>query len=362
MIVFLMVRNDFLNLTSIKSAIKNHRSLIYSVIFFQLLLYFFSTLRYFNLLKVFNIQVDFKNVTAATFVANGLGLWLPGSMAFIEVIRIGLMLGANHKLNIVPKTITTADEIIQNKEQLSFRSRLTTVSLFDRLIGLWAMLFIGLIVLGYFMGNAIETNQSRYEELGLLCLLSFTLLLLTLITLLPYIARNITLRKIVEHIERFFLKTIRHGILNRFMKSLFFEIDSILDAMSIGGKKFRFFLLPIFYSFLCVFIQAITVYYCALAISTFIPFTAILATVSILAIATLFPISFGGIGGVQVIAAISMSFFGVLPQHAASAQLLQTTLNLLTISFAGLFFSKLTSGQIKSVIKLYRENKLIKNN
>ena len=52
------------------------------------------TARYFSLLRIFKINTDFHNVTAATFVSNGIGQWLPGSMAFIEVIRIGLMLGA----------------------------------------------------------------------------------------------------------------------------------------------------------------------------------------------------------------------------------------------------------------------------
>ena len=55
------------------------------------------TLRYHSLLKIFSIRTSLQNVTAATFVSNGIGLWMPGSLAIIEVIRISLMLGAHYQ-------------------------------------------------------------------------------------------------------------------------------------------------------------------------------------------------------------------------------------------------------------------------
>lgn len=359
-IIYLMSTHNFLQFDSLRLAFIHNKKLIYLVVFLQILSCFITTLRYFSLLKIFNIHVDFKNVTAATFVSNGLGLWMPGSMAFIEIIRVGLMLGVGHKSQLDSKAteLKVDNSISENKEQLSLRARLTTVSLFDRLIGLWSMLFVGLMMIIVTLFTLHKKISNNFESVGLIILFAFTVLLITFITLLPYVASKVFFRRIIEHIQRFFLILFKYGFINKILKKIFLEIDSILDAVSIGGKKFEGYLIPALYSFLCVFIQAIGTYYCAIAISSFIPFPAILATVPILAIATLLPIGFGGIGGAQFIAAISMSIFGVMPHSAASAQLLQTALNLLSLSFVGLFFSKLTSKQIKYVLKMYELKKI----
>ncbi|MES2614706.1 MAG: lysylphosphatidylglycerol synthase domain-containing protein [Bdellovibrionota bacterium] len=365
-IIYFMSKNNLLQISSLKIAFVKNPKILYLIFFLQIFSCILMTLRYFSILKIFDIHVDFKNVTAATFVSNGLGLWLPGSMAFIEIIRIGLMLGAENK--VLLNTQTQIEEknlnknpVTNNKEQLSLRSRLTTVSLFDRLIGLWCMLFVGLCVLGYHLLFSFQKITNSYQHIGIISIFIFTFLLLIFITFLPYFSKNIITRKIVTHIERLFLTFFRRGLLHKLFKKIFFEIGAIFDAIAIGGKKLNKFFLPSAYSFLCVFIQAISVYYAALAISSFIPFSAILATISIVAVATLVPMGFGGIGGVQFVAAISMSFFGVIPHSAASAQLLQTAINLLSISFAGIFFSKITSKQIKSMLKIYQIKNLNKN-
>ncbi len=372
-IIYLMSKHNFLELSSLKSAFIHNKKIIYLIFLLQIFACFIMTLRYFSLLKIFKINVDLKNVTAATFVSNGLGLWMPGSMAFIEIIRIGLMMGAGHKTivnsttqgeNLPECTFDKCSEqntlIIQNREQLSFRSRLTTVSLFDRLIGLWAMLFIGFFIIGSLILHSYNHFRSQYEYIGMISLFILTLLLLVCITLLPYISKKTFLRRVFSRLERVFLIIFKHGFLNRILKKIFSEINSILDTIAIGSKSSIHFIPPLLFSFISVFIQAFSVYYSAIAISNAIPFSAILATVSILSIATLFPIGFGGIGGVQLVAAFSMSFFGVMPQSAASAQLLQTALNLFAVSFAGLFFSQLSWKQLQSVMKLYEIKKLSK--
>ena len=362
LIIYFMARNNFLHIESLKSAFIIHRKLIFIILILQIILCFVTTLRYFSLLNLFQIKVDFKNVTAATFVSNALGLWMPGSMAFIEIIRISLMIGAEHKLHsdeAAQLYKETEEKEKKNKTQLSLRSRLTTASLFDRLIGLWSMLIIGLFFIGWtllhHLNEIIHTNS--YEYIGLICMFIFTLSLFIFITFLPYFSSKLIIRKTLNHIERFFLRLFRRSFFNRFLKKLVFEINSILDAISHGGKQFNKFLIPILYSFLCVFIQAFAIYYAAMAISSIIPFSAILATISILALATILPIGFGGVGGVQIIAAIALSFFGVSPQIAASAQLLQTAINIVAISFAGLFFLQLTSKQVKSILNLYKLKK-----
>lgn len=132
---------------------------------------------------------------------------------------------------------------------------------------------------------------------------------------------------------------------------------SLFDATTLASTRLRHFWKPLFYSFLCVLVQSVSTYYAALAIGNIIPYWAILATVPILAIATLLPLGFGGVGGMQVVAAISLSIFGVRPQDAASAQLLQTAINILSVSFVALFFSKLTYLQMRTTFTRYQEKR-----
>ncbi len=368
-----MSRNDILHLDSIISAFYKNRKDILIIACLQILLCFITTLRYFSLLNLFNIRADFKNVTAATFVSNALGLWMPGSMAFIEIIRITLMMGAEHNElssnENINQTLSNAENkksegISKNKKDLSIRSRLTTASLFDRLIGLWSMLIFGLVFIAYLIIHNSNNmmNKSSLEFHGLISIFALTIFLFIAISLLPFLSGKIFLRKILDHTERIILRIFRKTFIHRFLRKLTVEINAILDAISHGGTKMNMFVVPVLYSFLCVIIQAFSFYYSALALQSFIPFTAILATISILALATLLPIGFGGVGGVQFIAAITLSIFGVSTKIAASAQLLQTAVNLLSISFVGLFFLQLTSKQVRTAFQLYTNKKSTKKN
>jgi uncharacterized membrane protein YbhN (UPF0104 family) len=334
-----MTKSGILDFNLFVSSFQNHKMLILGVILLQVINCFFMAFRYQYLLRIFKIQVGFFNGLSATVVSNSIGLWLPGSMAFIEVIRIGLMLGASQHMTSV-------------REELSLRAKLTAISLFDRLIGLFVMLVFG----GGAACYALFSNKQRFslnldQNGALIGIAVFSFLSAFFIAILPIFAKSVFFRKLLGHFERICLFLFRGGFLNKAFRKLFYEIFALLDAVVIGSKQISHFFIPIVFSCCCFLLMSLGTYFCAIAISNSIPFLAIFATLSILSLASLLPIGIAGIGGIQLVAAMAMTVFGVDPKTAASAQFLQTAINLLSVSALGFFFLKLTINQVRAILK-----------
>lgn len=337
--LFFMTKSGILDFHLFVSSFQNHKILILSVIFIQILNCFFMAFRYQYLLRIFKIQVGFFNGLSATVVSNSIGLWLPGSMAFIEVIRIGLMLGASK-------------HVIPVREELSQRAKLTAVSLFDRLIGLFVMLVFGGGTACYALFSSKQRFSLHLDQNGaLIGIAIFSFLSAFSIAILPVFAKSVLFRKILGRLERIFLFLFKNGFLNKLFRKLFYEIFALLDAVVIGSKQISHFFIPIVFSCCCFLLMSLGTYFCAIAISGSIPFLAIFATLSILSLASLLPIGIAGIGGIQLVAAMIMMVFGVDPKTAASAQFLQTAINLLSVSALGFFFLKLTINQVRAILK-----------
>ncbi len=343
-----MMHHDLIDLQTFKIAFLQNINIVLFVVFLQIFLCFLTVLRYNYIIKIFDISINFLNVTAATFVSNGLGLWLPGSMAFIEVIRVSLMIGAKGQQEFKEQKNMDNDLSVA---EVSLRSRLTTASLLDRLVGLWAMLFIGLMTSGYFILKQWFFQNNHSNIFGLLSLFCFIFILIILISVLPFVSQSSFFLKCLYHVERIFLSMFRKGFAHEILKKLFFELNGVFSSIALVGSRMKSLLVPLVYSFICVFIQCFSIYFSGIAIFKNIPFVAILSTVSILNIATLLPLGFAGVGGAQVIAAVCFSFFAVSPQAASSAQLLQTALNLFALSFAALFFIHLSWKQLNFLFK-----------
>ncbi len=354
--IYFMYSQEIINVNALLKSFENHKKLILLIAIIQILNCLFMTFRYFSLLKLFHVKTDFQNVVSATFVSNGIGQWLPGSMAVVEVIRIGLMLGANQ--NHIQKINTSEnEEVNQNLAELTVRSKLAAVSIMDRLIGLLVMLFFGLIMTAYMYFEISNDGTSGSVHLFNFFILSFTFFIM--IILLLTFARIQVFRRFFTRLERFFLTLFRKGFLNKIFRKGFHEINSLFDAIAIGSRKIFSFWKPIFFSVICVLLACLGMYLSGVAVSGKVPFGAILATISILAIASLLPLGLGGMGGMQIIAAIVFSIFQVSPQSAVSAQLLQTAVNLLAVSAVGLLFARLSAKQIRAILLSKKNENLL---
>lgn len=361
--VYIMYKNNIINFNIFVHTFEEYKKLILIISCIQILNCLFLALRYFSILKIFKIKSDFRNVLAATFVSNGIGQWLPGSMAISEVIRVGLMLGVNYNFTISQKNNKSElDEnlkINQNLSELSNRSKLAAASIIDRIIGFFVMLIFSIVMISYIYFD-LKDNYSMQKYIILLLTISISFLFFILF--LPIFSRTLFFRKLFTRIEVFVLLLFRFGIINIMFRKLFHELNSIFDAIALGSKKIRLFLTPICYSVVVVFLGGLGLYLSGFAVAGNISFAAILATMSILSIASLLPLGLAGMGGMQIIAAILFSIFQTSPQAAVSAQLLQTTINLFTITFVGLLFARLSAKQIRAVLLSKKNDKLLLNN
>jgi uncharacterized membrane protein YbhN (UPF0104 family) len=293
-------------------------------------------------------------------VSNGVGQWMPGSMSFIEVIRIGLMIGADKNLN---QKIEDKKEIEvkENLAELALKSKLAAVSIIDRLIGILVMLGFGFIVstFVYFqISSNINMSENANSLKGFLVLILF---LFISIIMLPFLAKSKVFRKILSRFERLFLVLFKKSFLNKIIRKLFHEINSLLDAIVLGSSKLYLFWKPVIYSIICVLLSCLGLYLSSLALSSKIPFEVILATISVLSIASLLPIGIAGVGGMQIIAAIVFSLFLISPQVASSSQLLQTSVNLLAVSAVGILFARLSAKQIRAILLSRKNQQLIES-
>lgn len=364
--IYFMYNHKILDMNSLKNAFLEHKKILFFIAFLQVLNCVFMTARYFSLLRIFKINTDFHNVTAATFVSNGIGQWLPGSMAFIEVIRIGLMLGAEkfylqEKNNNISSKIENinADNMQKsvvgtNLAQLSLKSKLLAISILDRLIGIGMMLSFGIIFSSYAFFLAIQNKIGITNSLVFFVLLS--LALLSIILLLPTLSKSLFFRKFISRIERIILGIIKFKLMVILIRKIFEELNSILDAIALGSRKMRSLWIPIFYSCLSVSTITIATYFSAKAISAYLPFHVILAVLPMISLASLVPMGLAGMGGMQLVAALLFSIFDISPLTASSAQLLQTAVNLVAISCMGLLFARLSAKQINAILK-HRKNK-----
>lgn len=352
-IIYFLFSRNILDIKSLTTAIHHHKKIIFSIAILQIVNCFLMSLRYFKLLKIFEIPVGLLNTVSASFVGNAVGQWMPGALAFIEIIRIGLLFGSTQeqkKIQSDTQSQITSVYSEQHHTPVGLRSRLIIVSLFDRLIGFFAMLMAAFAVTGFiFIKYMIEEKNSFSHAYPLFFFFILSTILLFVLILLPFASKSSLLRRLLNQIEQGILFVFRNGKINIGIKKLFHELFALLNAVSTGCQKIRFFIIPIIYSGLCVLTLSLSIYLSALALDQHIPFSAILATTAIINLTGLLPISFGGLGGIQLVAIATLSIFGVSTQTAASAQFLQNSINLISISFMSLIFIKSSLMQIKNL-------------
>lgn len=364
--IYFLYNKNILDLNSLKNAFYEHKKLLIFIAFLQIVNCYMMTIRYFSILKIFNIKTDFHNVTAATFVSNALGQWLPGSMAFIEVIRIGLMLGAD-KFNFLTKNGNISENeknlvqnsyiIEKNLNDLSLKSKLLAISIMDRIIGILVMLGFGIIFSLYALKEIIFQHDKVHMEFILF--FTFSILLFLSLIALPFVSRILFFRKIITRLERLLINFSKHKLVKKVFKKGFEEINSLLDAIALGSKKIGSFGIPIIFSSFSVLILVFSLYFSAKAISAYLPLQVIFAVLPMICLASLVPMGLAGMGGMQIITALLFSIFAVSPNTASSAQLLVTAVNLLSISFGGLFFARLSAKQIHAIIKAKKNTNLL---
>lgn len=336
--LFFMHRFGFLRSDDIVNAFESRPLTLLMIAGVQLLTAFFMMIRYSALLRVLGIAAPLRQVSSATFVSTAVGQWAPGSLAVVEVLRVGLMLGSQ---SAAPK------ENGDSGRMAGIKARLAIASFADRLIG-----FLGILVLGfifslylYFQTDSPAVQSEYLNGPGLLLLSSGLGSFLLLTT--PLLVRLSPLR----NLER---RWKAHGaaaqsLSGRWRNMFLRHFETLRHDVDAASRHPRRLLVPLLISMSSLLLTSFSLYLSALAIGESLSFLQIVCAYPLISLSALLPLGFAGIGGYQLIMASIFSIFAVSPALVASAGVLQSAVLLLVNTAVGLFYAHISSGQIKTI-------------
>ena len=334
-ILFLVMMHDFgfLKWNDITQAFARHPKTLLGVCLVQVVTAVVMMLRYWKLLNLFGVESDLKSSSTATFVSTALGQWFPGSLAIVEMMRVGLMFGVGSKSENSNKGMASG-----------IKARLAIVSIVDRLVGFFGILFMGLIA-------ALATMIFAVRDWGVFSLFLFSLLGVFALVALPFVARHRWLKGFLKEKNSKALQTTVGENRSRF-DSLLLHIESLRHDIEAGTRHPRRLAGPILLSMLSLLLTSAALFMAARSLSQSLNFFHILCVFPIVSLVSVLPLGFAGIGGYQLVMASVFSVFAVSPSVVASAGLLQSALLLVVNSLLGLAFLQTCSRQVRQALSV----------
>jgi uncharacterized membrane protein YbhN (UPF0104 family) len=320
---------------------------ILAVIGTQVALAFLLMFRYGVFVGLVGVRVDFPHLASANFVSNAVGQWAPGALAVTEVLRMSLMLGA---------------ERAQGRALEQNGSRLALASLFDRLNGFFTMLVLGgvstLLVVSRLVGEGRPWTDARVT--GLVALAVFSLSGAFAIIMLPFVARSAVVHAALDTLQVRFKGAATGaatgadgtatGPASRAAR-IVGRAQSLLRMLGDGVALLPQFLWPLTLSAICMALSCMGLYFAAFATGGELPLFAVVSTFSIIAISTLFPLGFGGLGGYQLVAVGVFGLFGVAPAVVSSASVLQSALMLTVNTLLGALYAHHSGAHVGAILR-----------
>ncbi|MEN9529804.1 MAG: hypothetical protein RI932_1677 [Pseudomonadota bacterium] len=292
--------------------------------------------RYWKLLNLFGVETPISQASSATFVSTALGQWFPGSMAVVEVLRIGLMFG-----NDPHRPLNTAGS------GAGLKARLAIVSLVDRLVGFLGILLMGFFFSGYLFVQISSSGES--ESRGVLFLMITSGMGAVSLVMLPLFVR---LKIVRQFCRRWSQKShIPVGRIAGIIQAALRQLEPLRHDVEAGTRHPTRLAGPVLLSVVNLLAASATLYLAARALSVRLDFFQIVCVFPIISVASLLPLGFAGIGGYQLIMATVFGIFSVSPSVVASAGVLQSALGLFVNTLLGLLFLKVCASQIRSVFR-----------
>lgn len=329
--LFMMHRFGFLRWSDITQAFARHPKTLIGVCLVQGVTAVVMMLRYWKLLNLFGVASDLRHSSAATFVSTAFGQWFPGSMAVVEMMRVGLMFGVGSKNTHSHAGMASG-----------VKARLAIVSIVDRLVGFFGILFTGLIASG-------ATLLFAVRDVGVASLFLFSLLGVLGLVALPFTARQAWVKEFlrkgtskVTHSEGVRSLTKWNQVLQ--------HVESLRHDIEAGTRHPLRLVGPVLLSMLSLLLTSASLFMAARALSESLDFFQILCVFPIVSLASVLPLGFAGIGGYQLVMASVFGVFAVSPSVVASAGLLQSALLLLVNSLLGLAFLPSCSRQVRQAL------------
>lgn len=330
--LFLMHRFGLLRWDDISQAFARHPKTIVGVCVLQLLTAVVMMLRYWKLLRLFGISADLKRSSTATFISTALGQWFPGSMAVVEMLRVGLMFGVDSQKS--QQTAGMASGI---------KARLAIVSIVDRLVGFLGILSMGLVASGVL-------QLFFYRDSSVLLLFGFAFFGVAGLVALPVVAR-------LRWTRAFFKARLSSGTGHQSPRAtsrtqtLLRHLESLRHDVEAGTRHPARLVGPVLLSMVSLLLTSAALFLSARALGERLDFFQIVCVFPVVSLASVLPLGFAGIGGYQLVMASLFGLFAVSPAVVASAGLLQSALLLLVNSLLGLVFLRSSAALVRETMR-----------
>ncbi|MDD5708723.1 MAG: lysylphosphatidylglycerol synthase transmembrane domain-containing protein [Kiritimatiellae bacterium] len=297
-ILFALARADLLRIDLLMEAWHHQRVTIGCMATLQLGMAALSVMRYRAMLLACGVQARKRDAMAATLVSTGVSLWLPASAGVSEVLRVGLMCGAD---------VTDRQGLL---------GRVSLASLLDRATGLILVCLVGTVgalALQWLPAYSAPPGSSLPRLAGMF--LATAALLMGLVAGLARWARRADVRGHDGHPGD--VRPAPH---------LPSRLHMRLQALVVELQRQRVRAVDLVYpTLLALLIFVILVWIYLLAIRA-VGGQATAAAVSVMlplfTLAGMLPISIGGLGGQQLAAIAVLRSLGCDPAAVASAGLL----------------------------------------
>lgn len=319
-----LVYLGLIDLRVIETSLISNSTIIVFAFLILLIMNVLIAFRYFLILRAFSVPSPINKVIAASLACAAISIWFPSSIVLNETFRVLFMFGASRGSN--------------RHDNLILVSKIITVSVFDRLVGFFVILSLGAFfsfTSPFFLNTGEHLKEFRFS--GLLAAIGAAGILIS-----PYLAGAYPIVAPLKYITKVIsVKTTlsRSPILLLLAKvnRLFVAFEAALSLFEKEGKRLGRFVLPALVSLVCIFLWNISTYLFMKASNIDIPLSIVFSVSPLVAIISLLPLGFAGIGGFQFFIGRVYSIFGIDPVVAASTNILQGGCMLLVTTILGLF-------------------------
>jgi uncharacterized membrane protein YbhN (UPF0104 family) len=311
--IALMLHFDLVDTVALKSAFNTGLPFLAAAAFCHTAGQATGFVRYRQFLRIYGLPNEIKTVASANFVGTAIGQWLPGSLAVVDALRVGMMFGSQN----TPESEPTSKPSL---------GRLALAGFWDRLMGLSTFFGIGSLLLLF---HILQQDAPSPLLVGLAV---GSLLLGIQLVFLPWMLSKFS------------------GF--EFRNKFIWKVQSLLAT---PPPSLHSIVQPLLLSLASNLLLTLSYVFCARAIGLSIPFVAAAAALPILGLIGILPLGFGGIGGYQVAAIGLFQIFALEAASVGSASLLQSALALSLNSLTGLIFIQISFHQFRLAFLRVRE-------
>jgi uncharacterized membrane protein YbhN (UPF0104 family) len=316
LILLVLGRLEWLRVAWLVDAWRQERHLLIWMALLQAAMTLLNGVRYHGMLRACGVGAGLGRAVGATCISSGISVWLPASAGVAEIFRLGLI-GRGREANPLERL-----------------GRVTLASVMDRLLGLLVVFLLA----ATFSGFALLAGLIPVAALPAAGWMGGGNLLAAggLIWMIRWCMRG----RAPNH-ERLSRRRAETGGL---LGSLVGTLGIVLTALRSRAVRPRDLLPPAALATFCFLLFGVITGLSIHAIGGAVPFAWVVAALPLLILASVLPVSVGGLGGPQVAGVFAFGLLGCEPAVIASAGLLNAAVvlavnTLLALGFMPLFLS-----------------------